>query len=273
MAQTIKLKRSATSGSAPAVGDLELGEIAINTTDGRIFTKRNDGSNAVIEMVSYQWNGGTSGNLTRPVMESPLVFDTTESIQIPVGTTAQRPATPTVGDIRYNSDLSSFEGFGPGNAWGSLGGVKDVDQDTYIVPESSAGADEDTLSFYTGGQLSATLDSTGLTAKQNFNVDGNTTIGNAAADTLTVTATSTFNGAVSTTGNTILGNAAADTLTVNATTTFKGPVTSEGGIAVRSGDAFTFGQGANRKNFADTTRMTVSNEGGTLIFDGYIFVE
>lgn len=39
----------------------------------------------------------------------------------PVGTTAQRPTTPTNGYIRYNTDLLAFEGYSNG-AWTSLGG-------------------------------------------------------------------------------------------------------------------------------------------------------
>ena len=50
MAQTIKLKRSAVSGNTPSTSDLELGEIAINTYDGKVFIKKDDGSASVIEV-------------------------------------------------------------------------------------------------------------------------------------------------------------------------------------------------------------------------------
>lgn len=46
MAQTIKLKRSAVGGNIPVPGDLELGEVAINTTDGRMYLK--DGAGNII---------------------------------------------------------------------------------------------------------------------------------------------------------------------------------------------------------------------------------
>lgn len=42
-------------------------------------------------------------------------------IDIPTGTTAQRPGTPSSGMIRFNSSLSQFEGYN-GSAWGQLGG-------------------------------------------------------------------------------------------------------------------------------------------------------
>ena len=53
-----------------------------------------------------------------------------DAIKIPVGTTNDRP-TPVTGMIRYNTDLSLYEGYG-GTAWGSLGGAIDIDQDTDI---------------------------------------------------------------------------------------------------------------------------------------------
>lgn len=50
MAQTIKLRRSSTEGKVPTTAQLALGELAINTYDGRIFFEKNDGS-ATIEHI------------------------------------------------------------------------------------------------------------------------------------------------------------------------------------------------------------------------------
>ena len=81
-------------------------------------------------------------------------INTTDSIKIPKGTTIQRPQNLTQDDkgfIRYNNELDQFEGFGAGNVWGTLGGVMDVDQDTYIKAETTSGTDNDELQFYTAG--------------------------------------------------------------------------------------------------------------------------
>ena len=43
------------------------------------------------------------------------------TIDIPVGTTAQRPGSPNNGMIRYNTTLTRYEGYS-GSAWGALGG-------------------------------------------------------------------------------------------------------------------------------------------------------
>ena len=70
----------------------------------------------------------------------------TDSIKLPTGTTAQRPQAPVQGYVRYNTDINTFEGFGL--AWGSLGGVKDTNQDTYISAETYPTSNDDNLVFY-----------------------------------------------------------------------------------------------------------------------------
>lgn len=40
MANSVKLKRSAVAGKAPTTGDLELGELALNTNDGNLFFRK-----------------------------------------------------------------------------------------------------------------------------------------------------------------------------------------------------------------------------------------
>ena len=79
-----------------------------------------------------------------------------KSLILPVGDTSQRPSVTESGMIRFNSQDGLFEGY-DGVAWGSLGGVKDVDQDTYITPEDTPGGDNDELKFYTAGNLKITL--------------------------------------------------------------------------------------------------------------------
>lgn len=107
---------------------------------------------------------GDSATFTR------LVASGTGALRVPRGTTSQRPsdsASASVngfaeqGDIRYNSSTTSFEGYS-GTSWGSLGGLIDVDQDTQIIAEIASGTDSDTLQFYTGGTLAASLDSNTL---------------------------------------------------------------------------------------------------------------
>ena len=97
----------------------------------------------------------SNGNLTlTPNGTGYVDINKNDGFKLPAGTTAQRLASPTAGLIRYNSSLASFEGYG--TAWGSLGGLIDVDSDTKITAESAAGQDEDVLTFYVGVSNTAT---------------------------------------------------------------------------------------------------------------------
>lgn len=62
MANTIKIKRSAVAGKAPAVGDLELGELALNTYDGKLYTKKDNGTASIVELSGGGGVGVTDGD-------------------------------------------------------------------------------------------------------------------------------------------------------------------------------------------------------------------
>lgn len=82
----------------------------------------------------------TTGNLYVDTTNSVWYYDTgaawvmidsgpnpilggTASVTIPVGTTAQRPASPTTGMIRYNSTTGQYEGYD--TSWGGFAGIID----------------------------------------------------------------------------------------------------------------------------------------------------
>lgn len=103
MANLIKLKRSAVAGKAPVVGDLELGELALNTYDGKLYTKKDNGTASIVEL------SGGSGTLT--TIANDVDNTATGYFDLPSGTTAQRPGTPNTGMIRYNSTLGCLESY------------------------------------------------------------------------------------------------------------------------------------------------------------------
>ena len=84
-----------------------------------------------------------------------IICDASTTIALPVGADADR-GVPIQGSVRFSTTSSQFEGYDGAN-WGSLGGVKDVDQNTYIIPETSPGANENTLFFYNDGVKSVEL--------------------------------------------------------------------------------------------------------------------
>jgi hypothetical protein len=51
MATVIKIKRSETASSIPSAADLEVGEIAMNAVDKKLYTKLANGT--VVEIANY----------------------------------------------------------------------------------------------------------------------------------------------------------------------------------------------------------------------------
>ena len=70
MANTVVLKRSAVAGKTPGVGDLALGEIAVNTYDGNLFFKKSvSGTESILSVATLT---GTQ-TLTNKSLISPIV--------------------------------------------------------------------------------------------------------------------------------------------------------------------------------------------------------
>lgn len=64
MATTVKLKRSSVSGKVPAVSDLSLGELALNTFDGKLYTKKDNGTASIVEIGGAGGGGGGISGVT-----------------------------------------------------------------------------------------------------------------------------------------------------------------------------------------------------------------
>ena len=98
----------------------------------------------------------TSGNTT---VTGYTNFSTATAVKLPVGNSAARPVAAQ-GQVRYNTDDNQFEGY-DGTNWTGLGGVIDVDQNTYVIAETSSGANNNDLDFWTNGVHRLQLDETG----------------------------------------------------------------------------------------------------------------
>ena len=60
-------------------------------------------------------------NITNEDGTDGPTFNTTGSVAMPSGTTAERPGTPAAGMFRFNSETGQFEGY-DGSAWGAIAG-------------------------------------------------------------------------------------------------------------------------------------------------------
>lgn len=98
--------------------------------------------------------------LIAPNSGKKVKIDTNTTLVLPSGADADR-GSPDQGSVRFNTSALQFEGY-DGVNWGSLGGVKDVDQNTYIIPELSPGSNENILYFYNDNNNTLRLTATAL---------------------------------------------------------------------------------------------------------------
>jgi hypothetical protein len=107
MANTVKIKRSSVQGKDPTTGDLELGELALNTYDGNLFFKRDvSGSESVVK-VATNTNLLSFTNVTTDitaVSRQSYIADTSSA-----AFTITLPASPNSGDWVTIADGASFQ--------------------------------------------------------------------------------------------------------------------------------------------------------------------
>jgi hypothetical protein len=99
MANTLKIKRSAVEGKVPLVTDLQLGELAVNTYDGKLFLKRDDGLNQYIVEV-----GGNVGFEVKNQTGSTIPKGTVVRFAGTLGASGKLLITPFLADGTYPSE-------------------------------------------------------------------------------------------------------------------------------------------------------------------------
>ncbi len=57
MANILRLKRSDVAGRMPGLADLEPGELAVNTHDGRLFLKKDNGTASIVDVTAANATG------------------------------------------------------------------------------------------------------------------------------------------------------------------------------------------------------------------------
>ena len=142
VSKTYIINNATTGGYGVTVNTTASGS-AVTVPSGQTYIIYSDGSNfyfasnfdsSNVSIIGGTINGTTIGasspstgaftSVSTPTITSTtntITFSATGSVVLPNGTTAQEPATPLSGMIRFNTTTGSFEGYN-GIYWGSLGG-------------------------------------------------------------------------------------------------------------------------------------------------------
>lgn len=115
----IKFKRSAVAGKVPSVSDIDLGELAINTFDGKLFIKKDNGTQSIVDLTAG--GGGGSGTVT-----SVSGAGTVSGLTL-TGTVTTSGSLTLGGTLALtSSDITTGLGFTPYNASNPAGYTSNV---------------------------------------------------------------------------------------------------------------------------------------------------
>jgi hypothetical protein len=118
----------------------------------------------------------------------------TGALPLPTGTTAQQPASPVTGTVRYNTTSNEFEGYsGASPSWKSIGGSalsNDTSTASNLYPVFAAATSGTAQNLYTGNANLLYKPSTGdLSAVAHISTNGITLNANTIATSYTIAAT------------------------------------------------------------------------------------
>jgi hypothetical protein len=91
-----------------------------DTTTG-LLKIRNAANSAWVTVGTLASTNLGLASLAGATFTGDVILGTTTALELPDGTTGQRPGTPVNGMIRYNTTLNQFEGY-KASAWGAIGG-------------------------------------------------------------------------------------------------------------------------------------------------------
>ena len=195
MATPFRIKRSAVPGKKPAVADLQLGELALNTYDGNLFSKRDTGGVGI----------GTTVSLLTPWIENYGGQSIFYNQSVGIGTTNATSKLTIVGDANISGVLTVSNGIqgigiqsggisitagiltalnfvGAGNSFSYNAGTKTIDIDigggqwTYTDTSSTATSNIYRLNGNVG--IGTTNPTSKLTVVGNANITGVLTASN-----------------------------------------------------------------------------------------------
>ena len=93
MSTIVQVKRSETQGSEPTSGDLAVGELAVNLTDKKIFSKKTDGT--VVSLGGVEVNDGSTTASVATISFADTIFG---------DFTVDTASTPGVAVVRLNQN-------------------------------------------------------------------------------------------------------------------------------------------------------------------------
>ena len=255
-----KVTRSDSSAGSIIIMGAGRSNAVPNLNTGRLFVG-NASNQAVADDTLYVdiANSAVGIGTSNPAVSLDLGSNT-DALRVPNGTTAERP-TAALGQLRYNSTTSEFEGYADG-AWGKIGGGGDSFGTIGVSGQSNVVAEQenDTLTLVGTNGVTITTDAgtdtvtfDGHTSYAPFTTDLFTATSNQTDYTLSTTPQSEDNLIVFVEG--VYQNKNSYTLSGTTLTLDAAPATSSEVVVHQIGDVVS-GQSLVRNNFTGDNTTT-----------------
>ena len=108
------------NSSATAPATTYAYQFWVDTTTG-LLKQRNAANSAFVTIGTLASTNLGLASLAGATFTGDVILGTTTALELPDGTTGQRPGSPVAGMIRYNTSLVQFEGY-KNSVWGAIGG-------------------------------------------------------------------------------------------------------------------------------------------------------
>ena len=184
------------------------------TEDGQLLITE-DGDNYLLDLDNLR----DLSLIFEPRGTGNAIIDSTKAIAIAYGNNVDRDLY-AIGEIRQNSTTKLYEGWTP-NGLVSFNNIYDSDRNTYITPELTPGANDNTIRFGVAGTVKGSIDATKL-FNNTFQIDNVTISSNTISNSnnaLDLSIVTTGTGTVST--NDILFKDNTITNTLNSALIFE----------------------------------------------------
>jgi len=225
MATLIKLKRSAVQGNVPSTPQLEIGELALNTYDGKLYTKKSvSGTDTVVEIggggsssaiftrEGFTATANQSAFTTGAILTNPSVYLNGLLLNLTEDYTTTGPTVTLVSAAQVNDEIEIF----------NFNTAQLLDQitSTYLRNNFTATAGQTTITTsYTVGAVDLWLNGVKLIDGTDFTATNGTSItftsalaANDVVETLAWNASSANIGNIDSLSNTNISNIANNDL-------------------------------------------------------------
>jgi len=169
MANTLQLKRSSTASDTPTASDLAVGELAVNTADGKLFTKHTDNSIKTITGSGSTADPTFTGDLTLTSTDG----GNTENPTIDLHRNSSSPTTSDkIGELLFSGENTNNDKITYARIFTEIRDADVGEEDAKVFFNAISNSTEKTYLNINGGNSTVNFVNSDVTMSQDLEIGG-----------------------------------------------------------------------------------------------------